>query len=259
MKISVIIPNYNDKRISASIKSIINQTCKHYELIIIDGGSTDIETLNIYDNYKTKISILIIEKDNGIFDALNKGIQKSSGEVIFLLGADDYLSDNGIFEDIKQIFEFDKKLDGVCINCSYQGRQKRIIRQWEPAEISSKNILKGILPPHFSLFLRKELYDINGMFPIVNNELGLDSIWLISLAQKKDLNIINFKNHSLIMSYGGKSTGSFKRIVNANFNIYRYLTKHRVSNFHALIIILRKTISKIFQFNVFLICKRKHF
>ncbi|MBK0384094.1 glycosyltransferase [Pedobacter sp. SD-b] len=90
-KISIIIAVYNaEEELEQSLISIITQNYKNYELIIVDGGSTD-STLNIIKKYYSNINILISEPDTGVYDAMNKGVKKSKGDWIFFLGAGDIL------------------------------------------------------------------------------------------------------------------------------------------------------------------------
>ena len=94
--ISIITVCYNsEKTISRTIESIINQTYKNIEYIIIDGKSDD-KTLEIIDNYKNNISKIISEKDNGIYDAFNKGLNICNGDLIGFVNSDDILTPNAL-------------------------------------------------------------------------------------------------------------------------------------------------------------------
>ena len=85
----------NKKKIDKALKSVISQSYKNIELVVIDGGSTD-GTKNIIKKYKKKINYWISEKDDGIYDAINKGIKKSTGDIIGILHSDDYFYKNAI-------------------------------------------------------------------------------------------------------------------------------------------------------------------
>ena len=97
--ISIICPTFNAGQvIERMILSVLNQTFKSYELIIVDGGSTD-NTKDILSKYSSSL-IYISEKDQGIYDAMNKGIKKSVGRWLYFIGADDILFNNNVLEDI---------------------------------------------------------------------------------------------------------------------------------------------------------------
>jgi putative colanic acid biosynthesis glycosyltransferase len=100
--ISVISPVYNSVRfIEKSIESVLCQTCKKFEYIIIDGGSTD-GTIEVLKKYQDSITFWSSERDFGIYDAMNKGIKRSKGNWFFFLGADDYLIDCKVFENLEE-------------------------------------------------------------------------------------------------------------------------------------------------------------
>jgi glycosyltransferase involved in cell wall biosynthesis len=104
LKISIITVCYNaESCIEKAIQSVIDQTYKNFEYIVIDGQSTD-QTLAIVNKYKGNISKIISEKDNGVFDAMNKGVNHSTGDIIYFLNSDDYFYDFNILEKIDQEF-----------------------------------------------------------------------------------------------------------------------------------------------------------
>ncbi|MBP9970812.1 MAG: glycosyltransferase, partial [Paludibacteraceae bacterium] len=96
MKISIIIATYNaSKTLNRCLDSIVSQKNSEVELIIIDGGSTD-ETLSVINSYSSDIDYVLSEKDNGLYDAWNKGIKAAKGDWIMFLGADDQLLSNAL-------------------------------------------------------------------------------------------------------------------------------------------------------------------
>jgi glycosyltransferase len=250
MKFSVIIPNFNDKRIKRALKSVKSQDYNDIEIIVVHGGAIDQEFKDIYNDYKP--DKLIVESDKGIFDALNKGLERASGDLIYLLGADDYLSGPNVFKDVNSRFLEDKGLDGICIGCMFVNSKGKTIRKWFTKKISNRRIKMGLLPPHFSLFLKKELYDIVGSFNYkYSNNVATDSIWLLDLALAKDnLNIKIENSHFLNMEYGGASTGSFKNILHQFKVIYRYVFSKRQDLPFWIFFPLIKSGSKFFQFRL---------
>ncbi len=246
MKISVVIPNFNDLRISRALTSISSQTFKNYETIVVDGLSNNKLLPEVYRNHP--LDILIREKDNGIFDALNKGISRATGDIIYLMGADDILSDDTVFEKVNEAFKTERQLDGVCIGCEFVNAGGHVIRTWYPRTVSSKKIIFGIYPPHFSLFLKKELYWLVGIFDYEKTDnIATDTLWLLDLALKKpNLNIKMIDTVHLIMEYGGASTGSLKRIMKQFIIVHKYAKQKKLPFWltHSFI----KSMSKVFQF-----------
>src|SRR5476649_1626689 len=104
LKISLITVTYNaESTIGRCIESVIAQNFENIEYIIVDGNSTD-KTIQIINQYKNHISIFLSEPDNGIYDAMNKGIKLASGDVIGMLNADDFFADNTVLTDIANAF-----------------------------------------------------------------------------------------------------------------------------------------------------------
>lgn len=222
MKVSVVIPNYNDRRIERAVASVRKQSYSDYELLIIDGGSTDTELLDYYD--RCGADRVVIERDNGIFDALNRGIALATGDVVYLMGADDELSDEHVFRDVVGRLASDAGIDGVCIGCDFVNASGQVIRTWYPSRITRERMRRGILPPHFSLFLRPRLYELVGPFKWQQfSNVACDIIWLMDLAiAKQDLRIDVLPQHHLRMEYGGASTGSLGAVARQFRAVARY-------------------------------------
>lgn len=102
MKISIITVCFNEKdTIQDTIESILNQTLKNIEFIVIDGGSTD-GTLDIIEKFKDKIDYFVSEPDNGIYHAMNKGIARSTGDFVIFLNANDVFYNNSVLEKVEK-------------------------------------------------------------------------------------------------------------------------------------------------------------
>lgn len=242
MKISVIIPNYNDNRIRRTINSIENQTYKNFEIIVIDGGSSDSILLNYYKKLTHQV---LIEKDKGIFDAFNKGVLRASGDLIYIIGSDDLLSSNKVFELV--VNKIKPHNDGVCIACEFFNKKGIITRKWHTKSISSRKILLGLMPPHLGLFLRRKLYEEVGLFEIKKDKSkASDTKWLIDLAlMKPKLSIPIINDVFIYMQNGGESTGSIKGIIEQFIVVHNYAIQRKIPfrYTHSLI----KTLSKLFQ------------
>ncbi len=104
-KISIIIPTYNaTKTLSIALESILEQTFTDYEILVIDGLSSD-NTVDLAKSYKDERIKIISEKDTGIYDAMNKGIQLAKGEWLYFLGSDDRLYNNEVLKKVSQWFD----------------------------------------------------------------------------------------------------------------------------------------------------------
>ena len=159
MKVSIITVCYNSSEtIESTIRSVISQNYPSIEYIIVDGGSTD-DTLQIVERHKSKIAKVISEKDDGIYDAINKGIAQASGDIIAILHADDFYPEENIISLITEAFT-QKNVDAVYGDLQYVDRSDTSIikRNWNSGEYKKQNFLKGWMPPHPSFFAKKECY-----------------------------------------------------------------------------------------------------
>lgn len=244
MKISVVIPNFNDPRIERTLLMFVNQDFKDFELIVVEGCINNDKTASIYKKYQGNITKLIHEKDKGIFDALNKGIKASEGDYIMLIGSDDRISHDDIFSLVSK--HLDIGVHGVCLECLFVDENDKIVRSWKPKSITKRKIKWGILPPHFSLFLHKSVYDEIGLFELTKEALGIDSRWLLNLYKIENLNIPVIKGRSTLMQLGGVSTVSLPNIIKGNINMMHEARKLGLWNWPFIPII--KLFSKIPQF-----------
>jgi glycosyltransferase len=247
MKISVVIPNFNDARIMRAIASVRRQEQADVEVLVVDGGSTDPDLLAFYN--RLPADEVVIEPDDGIFDALNKGVARASGDIIYLMGSDDELSDAYVFRDVCRKLSEDPDLDGACIGCEFVNGSGSIVRRWYPRAVSAARIKRGILPPHFSLFLRRTLYDRVGPFRVhERGNVACDSIWLLDLAiAVPDLRVVVVPEHHLRMDHGGASTGSLRAVTSQFRAVHRYARENADSLPYWFLVSPTKTLSKVFQ------------
>jgi glycosyltransferase involved in cell wall biosynthesis len=153
-KISIITVCFNaEKTIEETIKSVIDQTYKNIEYIVVDGKSKDY-TLKIVKKYKKHISKIISEKDKGLYDAMNKGVKKAKGDIIYFLNADDVLVDKHIIKEVADEFEKNDQLDMVYGDVDFyypiETSTVRISR-----DASLKDVKNGNMPPHQGSFIKK--------------------------------------------------------------------------------------------------------
>lgn len=165
MKISIITVCYNsESTIKDTIHSVIGQSFKNIEYIIMDGGSAD-STLAIIDQYKDKISKIVSEPDNGMYDALNKAIDLCTGEVIAILNSDDIYADEKVIEDVMNMFG-NQKVEAVYGDLNYVLKEDltKLSRNWKAGDFNDNRFINGWMPPHPSFFVRKDCYNKYGKF-----------------------------------------------------------------------------------------------
>lgn len=216
MKISIITVCYNSaKTIVDSIMSVLSQDYPDIEYIIIDGGSTD-GTIDIINKYSAKITKFISEPDNGIYDAMNKGICLASGDIIATLNSDDfYSSPCSVRTAVDAIIKEN-------VDCCYGDLEyvdftdtSKIIRKWK-----SKSYIDGLFklgwhPPHPTFFAKKQVYDKFGTF---NTDLSISADYelMLRLLQKNNIKSVYIPHTIVKMRTGGVSNRSIKQIIRAN-------------------------------------------
>ena len=239
MKFSIVTVSYNsEKTIEETIRSVIFQSCKDYEYILVDGGSTD-NTLNIVNNYKKYFNKIISEKDNGIYDAINKGIKVASGEIISILNSDDIFYSNSVLSDVRNVFENDhnyKCVIGNTLIFKAINNQKKIIRNYK-SNFYNWMIYLGYSPPHPSSFFKKEVYSKFGLyntkFKIAGDfDFFLRTIFMSKIKYKK------INQNYVFMRFGGESTKSF---FNHNKSSFEILNSFKINNIrnHLFVIFMR--------------------
>ena len=217
MKISIITVCFNSQQtIRATIKSVLSQSYKQVEYIIIDGASTD-NTIKIIKEFSNSIDVFVSESDAGIYDAINKGISKSSGDVVGLLHADDVFDNKSVIDNVMGLF--DENVDMIYGDINYVDRNDiyRVIRRWKSDSYKKGKFKWGWMPPHTGFFIKKSCYLKHGLYNLslgssADYELMLRMFELYNLKSKYiPLNITN-------MRVGGVSNSSFKNRWQANRN-----------------------------------------
>jgi glycosyltransferase involved in cell wall biosynthesis len=165
MKISIITASYNSaSTIVDTIKSVITQSYTNIEYIIIDGGSTD-GTVDIIQVFSPWISHWVSEPDGGIYEAMNKGIQLATGDIIGILNSDDFYVHSEVISQVVSHFKR-TKADSIYGNIQYvsQFNTQKIVRHWVSGEYQRQNFLLGWMPPHPAFFVKREVYHSLGYF-----------------------------------------------------------------------------------------------
>lgn len=221
MKVSLITVTYNSENtLYNTIESIRNQDYPDIEYIIVDGNSTD-GTVEIIKNNTDVISKWISEPDNGLYDAMNKGIKLASGNVIGILNSDDFYIDKNVISDIVNCF-IENNVDAVHAELFYveQFNTDKIVRHWKTGDYTLRAFLNGWHPAHPTLFLKKNVYEKYGSFNL-NFRLAADFELMCRLFEKQGLSSSYLKRPIIKMRLGGATSKNLKNIIKQNLECYR--------------------------------------
>jgi len=227
LKVSIITVVWNNKEtIKDAIDSVLNQTYKDIEYIIVDGASTD-GTIDIVNSYKDKISKFISEKDNGLYDAMNKGIQLSNGDIIGMLNSDDFYIDEFVIENVIKEFEA-KDVDSVYADLVYvnPGNLDKVVRFYDSSYFSPGKFAYGWMPAHPTFFVKKEIYERYGVFR-TDLKIGADFDILVRFLYIYNISFSYMREVLVKMRTGGVST-SFNSIWINNIEQLRVCRDHNI-------------------------------
>lgn len=247
MKISLITATFNSsKTIRQCIDSVLEQEYENIEHLIIDGDSSDntLEIIKEYQNKHTNIK-LISEKDNGIYDALNKGVKNCTGDVLGFLHSDDILYSSKVILKIVSKFR-SQNYDGIYGDLQYVDKlnTNKVIRYWKSVSYNPKLLKKGWMPAHPTLFLNKEIYLKYGLFDL-SYKISADYDFILRIFKDNTLNFAYIPEIITKMRVGGASNRSIKNIIQKTREDYRAI---RSNNIGGVITLLLKNTSKIKQF-----------
>lgn len=212
MKISIITTTFNsEKTIKNTIESIIFQSHQNIEYIIIDGASTD-NTLNIIQEYQKKYPIkLVSEPDSGIYDAMNKGIDLATGDIIGILNSDDFYKNNEVLSAVNKTF-LDNETDAIYADLEYVDPvdTQKITRIWMAGHYKEKKIANGWIFPHPTLFVKKEVYNKYGKFNL-KFKIASDYELMLRLVKIYKIKVYYLPQIIVSMRNNGTSGRNFKQ------------------------------------------------
>lgn len=220
MKISLITASYNSATtIADTIKSVTSQTYKNIEYIIIDGASSD-DTLDIAKSCIEGDHLIFSAPDNGIYDAMNKGITAATGDVIGIINSDDVYQDMHVIKEVMSHFEWDPELDIIYGDLVYVKADdvNKIVRKWRSAPYYPGFFEHANVPPHPTLFLRKEVYEKVGLFNL-QYQLASDYEFMLRTFKKFNFKSLYIPRLMVKMRLGGATNKSLRNIFKGNKEI----------------------------------------
>jgi len=217
VKLSIITTVLNSAdTIQTCIESVRNQH-QPVEHIIIDGGSTD-GTLEIIEEYRSRLAKVVSERDEGIYDGMNKGLRLATGDIIGLLNADDVYAGPDILTKVAKVFN-EEHVDSCYGDLVYvhPHNTEKVIRYWHSGSYSVRQFYWGWMPPHPTFFVRRSVYERYGLF---NLDLGsaADYELMLRFLVKHRITTAYIPEILVKMRSGGMSNASLKRRLIANRN-----------------------------------------
>lgn len=226
MKISIITVCYNSaETIGATLRSVREQTYPDIEHIVIDGGSRD-ATLTVLASEGQHVANVISESDDGIYDAMNKGLAVATGEVIGFLNSDDVLSHAGVIEKIVTVMS-DPTVDACHGDLVYvaQGDTDKLVRYWRSSPYRAGLFERGWVPAHPSFYARAALYRQHGGFDL-KFRLAADFEMLLRLLEIHRISSVYIPEVMVKMRLGGATNRTFGNVVKQNIEISRAFRKY---------------------------------
>ncbi len=244
MKISIITATYNSTAyIAECIASVNNQTYPNIEHIIIDGASTD-NTREIIKSTPNRVVQIVSEPDQGIYDALNKGLKLASGDIIGFIHADDIFATNDIIQKVIsaiKVYQVDAVYGDIVIVKKYNN----IYRIWRSNAFSLSYLNFGWMPAHTSLFIKKIWYEKIGLFDMSFRISG-DYDFILRLFQQPNFTSAYIPEVMVRMQHGGTSSKNLKNIIQKSREDLKAIRKNKLK--YPYFTLLAKNLRKLPQF-----------
>jgi glycosyltransferase involved in cell wall biosynthesis len=246
MKISVITVCYNSAAtIADTVRSVASQTYKNIEHLVMDGQSTD-KTDQVVEENSHPGLIFSSEPDNGIYDAMNKGLSRSAGEVIGFLNSDDFYSDDTVLEKIAAAFR-DESVEACYADLVYVTPDtRRVARYWKSKPFSKGDFAKGWCPAHPTFYIRKSALQRLGTFD-QSFKLAADFEFMVRYLESGDIKTVYIPHVFVRMRLGGATNQSWGNVWKQNKEIFVALKKNSVS-FNPLVFWTHKIFSRAWQY-----------
>ena len=245
MKISIITAVYNrSNTVGQAIRSVSGQQYPDIEHLIIDGASTD-GTLEEVEACQTPLMRVISERDTGIYNALNKGVGLATGDIVGLMHSDDFYPNPFVLKKVSAAFE-DELVDAVYGDLDYVSYAKPevVLRRWRSGEFEFSKLMRGWMPPHPTLFLRRSIITKYGGY---NEDFRIASDYeaILRYFGSDGFRAIYIPEVLMKMRVGGESNRSLGHIVRKTREDYLALRSTGIGGLRAL---AWKNLSKLPQF-----------
>jgi len=248
MKISVVTVTWNcEETISDCLQSVASQTWPHREHVVIDGASRD-GTVKLLELQRSQLAVLVSEPDEGIYDALNKGIARCTGDVVGFLHADDLYAHENVLADVANAFS-DPTVCAVYGDLQYVKQQDtaQVVRHWRSSSFSSRRLAWGWMPPHPTLYVRRDWYRKIGGFD-TGYRIAADYYSILQMFSQPSFKSVYLPQVLVKMRLGGASNRSIRNILRKSREDWDALRRTRVGALGGLGALAWKNLSKLGQF-----------
>jgi glycosyltransferase involved in cell wall biosynthesis len=230
--------------LGAALRTVHEQTWPNVEHLVIDGGSTD-GTLSILARHRPRLAQLISEPDRGLYDALNKGIRRASGDVIGFLHADDELASPQVLRRVAAAFE-NPAVDAVYGDLVYVDKvdPSHVVRYWKAGAYERANMEHGWMPPHPTFYVRREVYERLGDFDL-RYRISADYDSILRILWRGRANVAYIPEVLVRMRTGGLSGSSLWNLLRKSREDYAAMRQNGIGGLHALVL---KNVTKLPQF-----------
>lgn len=244
-KVSIVTSVFNrESTISEAMESILAQDYPNIEHIIQDGASTD-GTLDTITRLAGENVKLESAPDGGIYDGINKGLIRATGDIIGLMHSDDIFADHRVVSKVAEAMA-DPDVDGVYGDLDYVSQQdtRKIVRKWRSGPYSLKKLRRGWMPPHPTLYLKREVFELWGMYD-TSFRIAADYDAMLRYMVKGGIRLAYVPEIFVKMRVGGESNRSLRKILRKSHEDYRAIRSNGVGGLGTL---AAKNLSKIQQF-----------
>ena len=251
MRISVITVCYNAaSTLKDAVESVLGQVPDaeapfDLEYIVVDGASTD-DTLELLTPYRERIATLISEPDQGLYDAMNKGVQAATGDVVAILNADDVYASTDVLARVAATFR-DSGAEAVYGDLHYVEADdlSQVTRRWKAGPFALGAFRRGWMPPHPALFVRRACYQRWGLFTLALRSAA-DYELMLRFIHRHGMTLAYLPETLILMRAGGVSNASLKHRIRAHREDWK---AWRMNGFHpSPLTLLAKPLRKLPQF-----------
>jgi glycosyltransferase involved in cell wall biosynthesis len=230
--------------IASTMASVHAQSWPELEHIVVDGGSTD-GTLAVLEQYRSSIAQLIGGPDQGVYDALNKGLRHVTGDVVGFMHSDDEYASPDVLAKVAAAFE-DPSVNAVYGDLVYVSQRdpSHVVRYWRAGAYSRAKLASGWMPPHPTLYVRRELYDRFGGFD-TRYRIAADYECMLRLLWKHGIRPVYIPEVMVRMRTGGMSNASLFTMLRKSFEDFTALRQNQLGGVKALLL---KNMTKLPQF-----------